>query len=137
MKVYVETYGCSANQSHTEAMTGLLVESGHEIVGESDADVIVVNTCVVKGQTENKIRDRLKQLKNKKVVVAGCMADTQPELIREILPNASIVGNGRVVFNIKGNKYRLIVKFEFKMHALFIRFLGTHKEYDRINASEV
>ena len=56
--------------------------------------------------------------------------------VKEDLPNANIVGNGRVVFNIKGNKYRLIVKFEFKMNAIFIRFLGTHKEYDRIKADE-
>jgi mRNA interferase HigB len=51
-------------------------------------------------------------------------------------PNASIVGNDRVVFNINGNSYRLVVKFEFKMNAVFIRFFGTHKEYDRINASK-
>jgi mRNA interferase HigB len=51
-------------------------------------------------------------------------------------PTASIVGNNRVVFNIKGNAFRLIIKFEFKMNAVFIRFFGTHKEYDNINASE-
>ena len=51
-------------------------------------------------------------------------------------PTASIVGNNRVVFNIQGNTFRLIVKFEFRMNAVFIRFFGTHKEYDKINASE-
>ena len=51
-------------------------------------------------------------------------------------PNASLVGNGRVVFNIKGNEFRLIVKFEFKMNAVFILFFSTHKEYDAITASE-
>ncbi|MGA2507477.1 MAG: type II toxin-antitoxin system HigB family toxin [Chitinispirillaceae bacterium] len=50
-------------------------------------------------------------------------------------PTASIVGNGRVVFNIGGNAFRLIVKFEFGMNAVFIRFFGTHKEYDTINAA--
>jgi mRNA interferase HigB len=50
-------------------------------------------------------------------------------------PNASIVGNGRVVFNIGGNAFRLIVKFEFRMDAVFIRFFGTHKEYEKINAA--
>lgn len=57
--------------------------------------------------------------------------------IKKDFPTASIVGNGRVVFNIKGNNYRLIVKAEFKMNALFIRFIGTHKAYDKIKASEV
>jgi mRNA interferase HigB len=52
-------------------------------------------------------------------------------------PKASIVGNGRVVFDIHGGAFRLIVKIEFKMNALFIRFFGTHKEYDAIKASEV
>lgn len=56
--------------------------------------------------------------------------------IKQDYPTASIVGNDRVVFNIKGNVFRLIVKFEFKMNAVFIRFFGTHKEYDKINASE-
>jgi mRNA interferase HigB len=52
-------------------------------------------------------------------------------------PTTSIVGNDRVVFNIMGNAFRLIVKFEFRMNAVFIRFFGTHKEYDRIKAEEV
>ena len=51
-------------------------------------------------------------------------------------PAASMVGNDRVVFNIHGNAFRLIVKFEFRMNAVFIRFFGTHKEYDKINTSE-
>jgi mRNA interferase HigB len=52
-------------------------------------------------------------------------------------PKVSIVGNGRVVFDINGGAYRLIVKIEFRMNAVFIRFFGTHKEYDLIKANEV
>lgn len=52
-------------------------------------------------------------------------------------PDASIVGNDRVVFNIKGNDYLLIVKMIFKFGKVFIRFIGTHKQYDKVNASEV
>lgn len=52
-------------------------------------------------------------------------------------PKASLVGNARVVFDIMGGAFRLIVKVEFKMNAVFIRFFGTHKEYDSIDASEV
>jgi len=51
--------------------------------------------------------------------------------------SASILKGGRVVFNICGNKYRLIVKFDYGKGIGFVRFLGTHKEYDRINAEEV
>ena len=57
--------------------------------------------------------------------------------LRADFPKASVVGNGRVVFNIHGGAFRLIVKFEFKMNAVFIRYFGTHKEYDTINAREV
>jgi len=57
--------------------------------------------------------------------------------LRNEFPKASIVGNDRVVFDIHGGAFRLIVKCQFKMNAVFIRFFGTHKEYDKINASEV
>ena len=51
--------------------------------------------------------------------------------------NASILKGGRVVFNICGNKYRLIVKFDYEKGIGFVRFLGTHDQYNKINAEEV
>jgi len=51
--------------------------------------------------------------------------------------SASIVGNDRVVFNICGNKYRLVVKINYSIGIVFIRFIGTHKQYDKINVNEV
>jgi len=57
--------------------------------------------------------------------------------VKADFPKASIVGNGRVVFDINGGTFRLIVKIEFRMNAVFIRFFGTHTEYDDVNASEV
>jgi len=57
--------------------------------------------------------------------------------IKKKYPSASFVGNDRVVFNIKGNDYRLIVKVQYKAEFVFIRFVGTHEEYDKINAKEV
>jgi len=58
------------------------------------------------------------------------------ELKREY-PSASILKDNRIVFNIKGNKYRLIVKFNFEYQICWIRFVGTHAEYDKINAKEI
>lgn len=52
-------------------------------------------------------------------------------------PSADYVGNNRVVFNIKGNNYRLIVLVFFTGHKLFIRFVGTHAEYDKIDAKTI
>lgn len=57
--------------------------------------------------------------------------------IKRTYGNASIVANTRVVFNIKGNHFRLIVKFNFERSWAFIRFIGTHKEYDKIDAKTI
>lgn len=60
-----------------------------------------------------------------------------PTDIKNTYANASILKNGRVVFNIKGNSYRLIVQFNFERQWAFIRFIGTHQEYDKINAETI
>ena len=60
-----------------------------------------------------------------------------PNDIKAQYKNASIVGSNRVVFNICGNKYRLIVKVNYTCSWVFIRFVGTHKEYDKIDATEI
>ncbi|MBN1969870.1 MAG: type II toxin-antitoxin system HigB family toxin [Candidatus Delongbacteria bacterium] len=51
--------------------------------------------------------------------------------------SASIVGEGRVVFNIKGNDYRLVIAIDYEFQVVFIRFIGTHKQYDKINAKTI
>ena len=60
-----------------------------------------------------------------------------PADIKEQYRSASILKDSRVVFNICGNKFRLIVKINFKFKMVYIRFVGTHKEYDNINAEEI
>ncbi len=50
---------------------------------------------------------------------------------------ASILGNNRVVFNIRGNKYRLIVRVNYPREIVYIRFVGSHADYDRINAETI
>ncbi len=51
--------------------------------------------------------------------------------------NASFVANNRVVFNIKGNKYRLVVAINYQYQIIYIRFIGTHNEYDSIDVTKV
>jgi mRNA interferase HigB len=51
--------------------------------------------------------------------------------------NASILRFGRVVFNVAGNKYRLIVKINYAYSVIYIRFIGTHEEYDSIDANAI
>lgn len=57
--------------------------------------------------------------------------------LKEQYKNASIIKNGRVVFNIKGNSYRLIVAIDYEFQVIFIRFIGTHKEYNKIDAKTI
>lgn len=51
--------------------------------------------------------------------------------------NASFIGNGRVVFNIKGNNYRLAVAIDYEFQVIFIRFIGTHEQYDKIDVKTI
>ena len=60
-----------------------------------------------------------------------------PTQVKERYRSASFVGTDRVVFNIKGNTYRLVVRIRYAQRIVFIRFVGTHAEYDRIDAAEV
>jgi mRNA interferase HigB len=62
---------------------------------------------------------------------------TSPADVKGHHASASILKNGRVVFNIGGNKYRLVVAIRYDGQLLFVRFVGTHREYDAINANEV
>jgi mRNA interferase HigB len=57
--------------------------------------------------------------------------------IKQQYKNASIVGNGRVVFNIKGNAYRLVVSIDYHFKVIFVRFIGMHKQYDKIDAKTI
>lgn len=60
-----------------------------------------------------------------------------PHEIKKDYPSASVLGDNRIVFNIKGNKYRLIVKVNFDYQMVWIRFVGTHREYDQIDATKI
>ncbi|AFY84901.1 type II toxin-antitoxin system HigB family toxin [Oscillatoria acuminata] len=62
---------------------------------------------------------------------------TSPADIKAIYANASILPNNRVVFNIKGNNYRIIVHVRYDLGIVFIRFVGTHQEYDNIEATTI
>lgn len=60
-----------------------------------------------------------------------------PNDVKQTYSSASILRDGRVVFNIKGNSYRLITKINFEKQWLFIRFIGTHSEYDKVDANTI
>ena len=60
-----------------------------------------------------------------------------PNEIKKEYPNASVLAGNRIVFNIKGNSYRLIVRINYDYQMIWIRFIGTHAEYDKIDATKI
>ncbi|MDN5871062.1 MAG: type II toxin-antitoxin system HigB family toxin [Nitrococcus sp.] len=60
-----------------------------------------------------------------------------PAKVKEKYRSASFVGGSRVVFNIKGNDYRLVVRINYPARIVYVRFVGTHAEYDAIDVEEV
>jgi len=75
MRVFVKSFGCSANLADGEVLAGCLAKAGYELADSaSEASVVVYNTCAVKGPTENRIVEILRRVpKGKKVIVAGCL----------------------------------------------------------------
>ena len=69
--------------------------------------------------------------------IVTCAEWRNPEDVKASYPKASILKAGRVVFNIKGNDYRLVARVQYQAGVLDIRFFGTHAEYDQIDAGTV
>ncbi|WP_400204100.1 tRNA (N(6)-L-threonylcarbamoyladenosine(37)-C(2))-methylthiotransferase [Candidatus Methanomassiliicoccus intestinalis] len=94
MKVYVESYGCTMNHGEGEKIETTMSLLGHEIVSDpSDADLIVLNTCTVITETQNRMLKRAKEISEdgKKLIISGCMASIQPEDLISVAPNAQII----------------------------------------------
>lgn len=95
LRVFIRTYGCTLNQSDSEAMAGVLLADGMAVVDEErDADVVVLNTCTVKGATEQKTMHEIGRLRKlgKRIVVAGCIPSADLALVRRHAPDAPAVG---------------------------------------------
>ncbi|MCS7099539.1 MAG: tRNA (N(6)-L-threonylcarbamoyladenosine(37)-C(2))-methylthiotransferase [Sulfolobales archaeon] len=97
MLVYFETYGCALNRADTALMKSIVVERGYEITNDVEkADVVVVNTCTVRLDTELRVLRRLSELhrkygSSKKIVVSGCMAAAQPYTAKKVAPRAVLL----------------------------------------------
>ena len=93
--IYIETYGCSANQNNSEILAGLLTSSGFQITNNKEiADTVILNTCIVKNKTENKIKRKIQdQSKTKQLtIITGCMPDTDSKNIKQLNPKALLLG---------------------------------------------
>lgn len=95
IKIYIETYGCSHNFADSEHMASLLKDANYNLVNNpKHANLIIINTCTVKTPTEHAFFNRLKELKNenKKIIVAGCIPQTDSEKIKDV----SIIGTYQI-----------------------------------------
>ncbi|MDR0767605.1 MAG: tRNA (N(6)-L-threonylcarbamoyladenosine(37)-C(2))-methylthiotransferase, partial [Methanosarcinales archaeon] len=94
MKIYFETFGCSANQASAETMRGIIKNAGFELTDETDADVYICNSCTVKYTTEQKILHKIRTFgeRGKDVIVCGCMPEVQLDLVLNANPESYILG---------------------------------------------
>jgi MiaB-like tRNA modifying enzyme len=98
---YIETYGCTSNKADSYIISDVLKKLSYVQTNIEDAEFIVINTCAVKQQTENKIKQRLKELESlyhenpkKHIIIAGCLPHITPDyidVIKKIIPNYSAI----------------------------------------------
>ncbi|MCH8915218.1 MAG: tRNA (N(6)-L-threonylcarbamoyladenosine(37)-C(2))-methylthiotransferase [Thaumarchaeota archaeon] len=92
-KIFVEAYGCSASFADSEMISGLIRNGGHTLVdNSSESDLNIIVTCSVKDATANKMIHRIKSLKSKPLVVAGCFPKAEQGTIKKFAENASMLG---------------------------------------------
>jgi len=92
-KIFVEAYGCSASFADSEMISGLILNGGHTLVDDSSkSDLNIVVTCSVKDATANKMIHRIKSLKSKPLVVAGCFPKAEKSTVEKFTENASLLG---------------------------------------------
>ncbi len=111
-KIFIRTFGCSLNQSDSEQMAGLLTKAGFTTTQKpEDADLIIFNSCTVKSPAENALFKELKRWKDKPIVIAGCIPQTDKEKLKEY----SLIGTknlyqitGVVQETLKGNIIQLL-----------------------------
>ncbi|MFX0077152.1 MAG: tRNA (N(6)-L-threonylcarbamoyladenosine(37)-C(2))-methylthiotransferase [Candidatus Hermodarchaeota archaeon] len=126
---YIETYGCTTNKADSYIISNALRKSNYKQTSLDDAQFVIVNTCAVKEQTENKIKARLKTLHeiyhknpNKHIIIAGCLPHITPnyiEVIKKIIPTFSAIIDldniheiPEIFQEIKSGKENLIFKSE-------------------------
>ena len=92
-KIFVEAYGCSASFADSEMISGLILNGGHTLAkNSSESDLNIVVTCSVKDSTANKMMHRIRSLKSKPLVVAGCLPKAEKSTVEKITAKASLLG---------------------------------------------
>lgn len=146
MKVYLESFGCSASQASAEVMRAAIKKLGHELLDPLTADqaeVYICNSCTVKYTTEQKILHKIRIMgeKNKEVIVSGCMPEVQLEDILHVNPEAHILGVnavlrlGDILSSIEQRKMKDVLRGErLEIHTVEpVGFLNVPRERSNSN----
>jgi threonylcarbamoyladenosine tRNA methylthiotransferase CDKAL1 len=92
-KVWIEAFGCSANNADAEIIKGMLYENGYDLsYNRKDSDLTIIVTCAVKDATEHRMISKIKKYSKKPLIVAGCLPKTSEKLIESFSPNSSLLG---------------------------------------------
>ncbi|MFH1448724.1 MAG: tRNA (N(6)-L-threonylcarbamoyladenosine(37)-C(2))-methylthiotransferase [Candidatus Micrarchaeota archaeon] len=98
MRYHLITYGCTLNRADSDVIRAILISKGlQEVPSIGEADVVILNTCTVKGATEQKIMERIRRLNGKPLVVAGCIPPANIKLVERYAPDAPVVGPSSLV----------------------------------------
>lgn len=95
--VYIENYGCSANLNNSEILAGILTANDYKLTNNINiAEIIIINSCIVKSNTENKIKRKIQDYANvypdKLMIISGCMPQTDEKQIKKLNNNAILLG---------------------------------------------
>ncbi len=84
--IYIDNYGCVANYDNGDIIAGLVTEAGHEITKDvNDADIVIINSCAVKNVTVSKIFSKIESVKDKKLIITGCMPVSEKDKLEKYL----------------------------------------------------
>ncbi|TBR11433.1 MAG: tRNA (N(6)-L-threonylcarbamoyladenosine(37)-C(2))-methylthiotransferase [Candidatus Nitrosotenuis sp.] len=115
-KIWVESYGCSASFADAEMISGMIINGGHTLASSSkDSDLNLIVTCSVKDVTANKMVNRIKRLKSKPLIVAGCLAKAEPKTVERFSSGASMMGPNSIGKTLQIINHALVGKRDVEL----------------------
>jgi MiaB-like tRNA modifying enzyme len=127
-KIWVESYGCSASFADAEMISGMIVNGGHTLAANSkDADLNLIVTCSVKDVTANKMVNRIKRLKSKPLIVAGCLAKAEPKTVEKFSSGASMMGPNSIGKTLQIINHTLVGKRDVELEDTDVTKTGLPK----------
>ena len=143
VSINILQYGCTANYDNGNILAGLLIENNHSIVNNTEeADVVIVNSCTVKGKTADKIHHKIRELieEGKKLVVTGCMPSADNKILKEIAPKAALISTQNIteINNISYYPWQSDVKniYQKAKLVLILNLMTKVGETDNFKASD-